>query len=83
MPIIKEVSDRKLPTKHDPEHKASQEKGHIGIGHNKKSHAENHADFGMGIDTAGPADRATTRPAKDGGKVSGTLPAFLGRRGEY
>jgi hypothetical protein len=32
MPIIKEVSDRKLPTKHDPEHKASQEKGHVGIG---------------------------------------------------
>ena len=78
MPIIKEVIDRKLPTEHNPEHKVSQEKGHIGIGHNKKSHAEHLEDFGMGVDTAGPADRATTQPAKDDGKVSGTLPSFLG-----
>jgi hypothetical protein len=83
MAIIKEVKDRKLPTKHDPEHKESQEKGHTGIGHNTKSHSENHADFGMGVDTAGPADRATTRPAKDAGKVSGTMPSFLGRQGGY
>jgi hypothetical protein len=78
MPNIKEVKDRKLPTKLDPEHKASQEKGHTGIGHNRKSHAEHHADFGMGVDTFGPADRALTRPAKDAGNVSGTLPSFLG-----
>jgi hypothetical protein len=72
MPIIKEVNDRKLPTKLHPDHKASQEKGHTGIGHNRKSHMDNHADFGMGVDTFGPADRATTRPAKDAGNVSST-----------
>ena len=83
MPIIKEVRDRKLPTRLDPECKASQKRGESGIGNNPKSHAQDFEDFGMGVDTAGPADRATTRPAKDDGKVSGTLPSFLGGSGGY
>jgi hypothetical protein len=83
MPIIKEVRDRKLPPNLDPECKASQRKGEIGIGHNAKSHAKDMEDFGMAVDTTGREKAQPPDPAKDGGKVSGTLPAFLGRRGEY
>jgi hypothetical protein len=83
MPIIKEVRDRKLPPNLDPECKASQEKGHAGIGHNKKSYREDQSDFAMNVDTEGREKAQTPDPAKDRAKVSGTLPTFLSRRGGY
>lgn len=76
----KVVNDRKLPTKHDAYSKASQAKGSTGIGHNAKSHAQDMADFGMAVDTTGRATAQTPDPAKDGAKVSGTMPSFLGWR---
>jgi hypothetical protein len=83
MPIIKTVTDRKLPPNLDAEHKASQERGHVGIGHNKKSYREDQSDFAMNVDTEGREKAQTADPAKNGGKVSGTMPTFLSRRGGY
>lgn len=83
MPNIKTVTDRKLPPNLDPAHKASQKKGESGIGHNLKSHAQDFEDFGMGVDTTGRETAQPSNPAKDGAKISGTLPSFLGGRGGY
>jgi hypothetical protein len=83
MPNIKTVTDRKLPPNLDPECRASQKKGETGIGHNPKSHAQDFEDFGMGVDTIGRETAQPSNPAKDGAKVSGTLPPFLGHRGGY
>jgi hypothetical protein len=83
MPIIKEVRDRKLPTRLDPECKASQKRGESGIGNNPKSHAQDFEDFAMGVDTAGRETAQPPNPAKDGAKVSGALPSFFGHRGGY
>jgi hypothetical protein len=83
MPTIKEVRDRKLPSKLDPECKRSQAQGSSGIGHNAKSHAQDLADFAMAADTTGRETAQPPDPAKDGRKVSGALPSFLGGRGGY
>jgi hypothetical protein len=83
MPNIKTVVDRKLPQNLDPECKRSQAQGSTGSGHNVKSHAQDMEDFAMGVDTAGRETAQPSNPAKDGARVSGTLPSFLGGRGGY
>jgi|HubBroStandDraft_6_1064221.scaffolds.fasta_scaffold208596_4 hypothetical protein len=79
----KVANDRKLPTKLDPECKRSQAQGSSGSGHNQKSYREDQADFAMDVDTEGREKAQTPDPAKEGSKVSGTLPSFLGGRGGY
>lgn len=50
---IKEVADRKLPTKLDPERKRSAAEGQKGIGPNEQCFCDDQEDFAMGVDTEG------------------------------